>query len=86
MRTIDGVLGYRDQHFWTNDGDDITGSIHVQVAEDVDQQHVLAQIQQLWRERGVTSLTIQIEKDTALFVPAHATSVLLGADSDSTFA
>jgi flagellar biogenesis protein FliO len=42
----------------------------VHVAHDADAQQVLVQVQKLWRELGVTSITIQLQQD-ASHVASH---------------
>ncbi|XP_059470542.1 zinc transporter 6-A-like [Neocloeon triangulifer] len=42
--TIDGVLEFRNEHFWTLSFGKLAGSLHVRVRRDADEQKVLAQV------------------------------------------
>lgn len=63
---LDGVLGYSDAHFWLLSSHGVAGTLHVQVAPSANQQKVIAMVTSFLKERGVTSLTIQVEKDEFL--------------------
>ena len=42
--SLDGVLSYRDPHFWRHSSDLIVGSIHVQVAPSANEQRVIQMV------------------------------------------
>ena len=63
---LDGVLGYSDAHFWLLGSHSVAGTLHVQVAPSANQQKVTAMVTSFLKERGVTTLTVQVEKDEFL--------------------
>lgn len=60
--TLDGVLEFRDEHFWTVSLGVLAGSLHVRIRRDADEQLVLAHV---WNKLAglVQILTIHIFKD-----------------------
>ena len=42
--SLDGVLSYRDPHFWRHSSDAIVGSIHVQVAPSANEQRIIQMV------------------------------------------
>ena len=61
---VDGVLSYSDAHFWLQSSDNIVGTVHLQVAPSANEQKVITMvINFLKSELGVSSLTVQIEKE-----------------------
>lgn len=60
--TLDGVLEFREEHFWTLSFGVLVGSLHVRIRRDADEQLVLAHV---WNKLAgiVQTLTIQIFKD-----------------------
>jgi len=59
---IEGVLSYRDPHFWNHSGNNIVGSIHIQVDEKTNEQKVLQIVTSMLKEKGVVHLVVEIEK------------------------
>lgn len=66
LRLLDGVLGYSDAHFWLLSSHGVAGTLHVQVAPSANQQKVIAMVTSFLKERGVTNLTVQVEKEEFL--------------------
>ena len=62
---LDGVIAYREPHFWAFSDSEMIGTIHVHVREDVDEQRMLQQISELFKSSGlgISNLSIQLEKD-----------------------
>jgi solute carrier family 30 (zinc transporter), member 6 len=60
--TLDGVLEFRDEHFWTLSFGVLVGSLHVRIRRDADEQLVLAHV---WNKLAgvVQILTVHIFKD-----------------------
>lgn len=60
--TLDGVLEFRDEHFWTLSFGVLVGSLHVRIRRDADEQLVLAHV---WNKLAglVQVLTVHIFKD-----------------------
>jgi len=62
VMAIQGVIGYRNPHFWKQNKDIIIGTIHIQINNEASQQKVLQQITSLFKEKGVKNLTVEIER------------------------
>ncbi|XP_033634335.1 zinc transporter 6-A-like [Asterias rubens] len=60
--TLDGVLEFRNEHFWTISFGTIAGSLQVRVRRDANEQMVLAHVANKLSHL-VTTLTIQVTKD-----------------------
>lgn len=61
---LDGVLGYSDAHFWLQSSDNMAGTIHLQVAPSANEQKVITMVTNFLKsELGVSTLTVQIEKE-----------------------
>ncbi|XP_038073288.1 zinc transporter 6-A-like [Patiria miniata] len=60
--TLDGVLEFRNEHFWTVSFGAIAGSLHVRVRRDANEQMVLAHVANKLSHL-VSTLTIQVIKD-----------------------
>eukprot|EP01104_Vermistella_antarctica_P019121 TRINITY_DN7343_c0_g1_i1.p1 TRINITY_DN7343_c0_g1~~TRINITY_DN7343_c0_g1_i1.p1 ORF type:complete len:723 (+),score=137.56 TRINITY_DN7343_c0_g1_i1:253-2421(+) len=59
--SYDGVVNCDGVHFWTPDGQATIGSLRIQVTPTTHQQHLLQYVKRLFRERGVSNMTCQIE-------------------------
>lgn len=58
------MLGYSDAHFWLHSSESIAGTIHIQVAPSVNEQKVITMVTNFLKaELGVSTLTLQVEKD-----------------------
>jgi len=44
MEKIDGVLSYRDAHFWRHSASIVAGTIHIQVMAEVVEQRIVQQV------------------------------------------
>jgi len=42
--TLEGVLSYRDQHFWRHSGSLVCGSLHVQISAAASEQYTVSQV------------------------------------------
>ncbi len=51
---------------WKLAVNNLIATLHVQVSESVDEQKILANVQKLFKEWGVSQVTIQIEKESFL--------------------
>jgi len=60
--TLDGVLEFRHEHFWTISFGQLAGSLHVRIRRDANEQMVLAHVHDRLRS-VVSDLTIQAFKD-----------------------
>ncbi|XP_074642837.1 zinc transporter 6-A-like isoform X2 [Tubulanus polymorphus] len=60
--TLDGVLEFRHEHFWTLSFGKLAGSLHVRIRRDANEQMVLAHVTNRLSTL-VSNLTIQIFKD-----------------------
>jgi len=60
--TLDGVLEFRNEHFWTVSFGRMAGSLHVRIRRDASEQMVLAHVTNKLSSH-VTHLSIQVFKD-----------------------
>lgn len=44
IEKIEGVLSYRDPHFWRHSANMMAGTIHLQVMSDVVEQRIIQQV------------------------------------------
>uniref|UniRef100_A0AAX7SG81 Zinc transporter n=1 Tax=Astatotilapia calliptera TaxID=8154 RepID=A0AAX7SG81_ASTCA len=63
IEKIEGVLSYRDPHFWRHSANMIAGTIHLQVMSDVVEQRIIQQVTAILKEAGVNNLSVQVEKE-----------------------
>jgi len=61
--SLDGVLSYREPHFWRHSSDILVGSIHVLVAPSVNEQRIIQMVGSLVKEYGISKITVQVEKE-----------------------
>eukprot|EP01112_Ceratiomyxa_fruticulosa_P010296 TRINITY_DN2715_c0_g1_i1.p1 TRINITY_DN2715_c0_g1~~TRINITY_DN2715_c0_g1_i1.p1 ORF type:complete len:746 (-),score=131.24 TRINITY_DN2715_c0_g1_i1:99-2336(-) len=59
---VDGVVGLRDVHFWAHTQELIVGTLNVQIDKHVEQQKILAYVQNILKEYGVGHITVEIEQ------------------------
>jgi len=62
---IEGVIGYSDPHFWNYANNIIVGSIHIQVHEHTNEQQILQLVSNMFKEKGVAQLSVEIAKPLA---------------------
>uniref|UniRef100_A0A674N693 Zinc transporter n=1 Tax=Takifugu rubripes TaxID=31033 RepID=A0A674N693_TAKRU len=60
---LEGVLSYRDPHFWRHSASVVAGTIHLQVMSDVVEQRIIHQVTAILKEAGVNNLSVQVEKE-----------------------
>ncbi|XP_051907058.1 proton-coupled zinc antiporter SLC30A5 [Hippocampus zosterae] len=63
IEKIEGVLSYRDPHFWRHSASVIAGTIHLQIMSDVVEQRIVQQVTAILKDAGVNNLSVQLEKD-----------------------
>ncbi|KAM8793541.1 proton-coupled zinc antiporter SLC30A5-like [Eudromia elegans] len=63
IQKIDGVISYRDPHFWCHSASVVAGTIHVQVMSEVMEQRIVQQVTAILKDAGVNNLTVQVEKE-----------------------
>jgi len=68
LSELDGVESYRDAHVWSFSDDELVGTLHVQVREDVDEQKMVQAITDLFKGSAlsITNFSVQIEKNLFL--------------------
>ncbi|CAG5135470.1 unnamed protein product [Candidula unifasciata] len=64
---VEGVLSYREPHFWYHTATKVYGMIHVQAWPLAQEQRIIAQVTSLLKEAGVLSVTVQVEKQSYFF-------------------
>jgi zinc transporter 6 len=67
--TLDGVLEFRNEHFWTLGFGNLVGSLHVRIRRDANEQLVLAHLTNRLSNL-VSDLTIQVFKDEWAWNPS----------------
>lgn len=80
--TLDGVLEFRHEHFWTLSFGTLAGSVQVRVRRDADEQMVLAHVYNRLSNL-VSQLTVQIFKDD--WTRASSYNLLAGSSFPSPF-
>ncbi|XP_067114648.1 proton-coupled zinc antiporter SLC30A5 [Osmerus mordax] len=63
IEKIEGVLSYRDAHFWRHSASTVAGTIHLQLMSDVVEQRIIQQVTSILKDAGVNNLSIQGEKE-----------------------
>uniref|UniRef100_A0A3B4TCE3 Zinc transporter n=1 Tax=Seriola dumerili TaxID=41447 RepID=A0A3B4TCE3_SERDU len=63
IEKIEGVLSYRDPHFWRHSANMIAGTIHLQIMSDVVEQRIIQQVTAILKDAGVNNLSVQVEKE-----------------------
>ncbi|XP_067935108.1 proton-coupled zinc antiporter SLC30A5-like [Watersipora subatra] len=80
--SLEGVLSYRDQHFWRHSGSVLCGTLHIQISPSASEQHTVQQGASILKGIGIKNLTLQVEKEqyyhhlTALNTPSTLNSNL----------
>lgn len=62
VKSIPGVIGYSNPHFWANTPHHIIGSIHIYITPQSQEQVILKQAQEIFNQAGIEDMTIQIIK------------------------
>ncbi|XP_050401353.1 proton-coupled zinc antiporter SLC30A5 [Patella vulgata] len=60
---IEGVIGYRDPHFWSHTSTKVMGMLHIQVTPDTPEQKIVTQVTSILKELGIQNIMVQIEKE-----------------------
>lgn len=60
--TLEGVLEYFNEHFWTNAPGHFVGSLSIRVRSTANEQEILTKVRDLFKP-FIADLTIQVEKD-----------------------
>lgn len=63
IEKIEGVLSYRDVHFWRHSASVVAGTIHLQLMSDVVEQRIIQQVTSILKDAGVNNLSVQVEKE-----------------------
>ncbi|XP_030624100.1 proton-coupled zinc antiporter SLC30A5 isoform X2 [Chanos chanos] len=63
IQKIEGVLSYRDPHFWRHSASVVAGTIHLQLMSDVVEQRIIQQVTAVFKDAGVNNLSVQVEKE-----------------------
>ncbi|KAG7499501.1 zinc transporter 5 [Solea senegalensis] len=64
VERVEGVLSYRDAHFWRHSASVVAGTIHLQVMPDVVEQRIVQQVTTILKDGGVNNLSVQVEKES----------------------
>jgi len=60
IRSLPGVSNVSDVHIWKHDKNTFVGSFQVSVRKDVIEQQVIQQVGQIFKEKGVQNVTVEI--------------------------
>ncbi|KAL4227543.1 hypothetical protein ACF0H5_012986 [Mactra antiquata] len=60
---LEGIISYRDPHFWYHTSSKVFGTLHVNISHDCTEQKIITQVGAIFKEAGLHSVTIQTEKD-----------------------
>uniref|UniRef100_A0A8C4SAQ1 Zinc transporter n=1 Tax=Erpetoichthys calabaricus TaxID=27687 RepID=A0A8C4SAQ1_ERPCA len=63
IQKIEGVISYRDPHFWRHSANVVAGTIHLQLMSDVVEQRIIQQVTAILKDAGVNNLSVQVEKE-----------------------
>eukprot|EP00040_Diaphanoeca_grandis_P017590 m.92017 g.92017 ORF g.92017 m.92017 type:complete len:776 (+) comp26517_c0_seq2:141-2468(+) len=61
VKQLEGVTGCGEIRVWTHEGQSMIGTLHVIVLPHSNEQRILNQVLTLFKDTGITNLTIQIE-------------------------
>lgn len=61
---LEGVVGYKDPHFWKFSKDKLVGTIQLKINNETSEQKVLQEVAAIFKKKGVKDFTVQIEKAT----------------------
>ncbi|KAK7895676.1 hypothetical protein WMY93_021001 [Mugilogobius chulae] len=62
-KKLEGVISYRDPHFWRHSASVMAGTIHLQVLPGVVEQRIIQQVTSTLKDAGVNNLSVQVEKE-----------------------
>jgi solute carrier family 30 (zinc transporter), member 5/7 len=62
VQEVPNVVGVSSPHFWSTDGTEMIGSIHVMVSAQANSQSVIQRVNAIFSGAGVTQMTIQVEQ------------------------
>lgn len=86
MTKIEGIINYRNPHFWRHNKDLIVGTIHIQIDNKSSgiiyelytfiyfyskEQKILSKVITLFKNKGIKNLTIEISKDSSFILPTN---------------
>ncbi|KAL6097216.1 slc30a5 [Pungitius sinensis] len=63
VEKIEGVLSYRDPHFWRHSASIMAGTVHLQIMAGVVEQRIVQQVTAVLKDAGVNNLSVQVEKE-----------------------
>lgn len=63
VMSVEGVIGYKDPHFWFHTSSKTMGSLHLQTAHNVVEQKLISQVSYIFKEAGIHTMTFQVEKE-----------------------
>ncbi|XP_030049078.1 proton-coupled zinc antiporter SLC30A5 [Microcaecilia unicolor] len=63
IERLDGIISYRDPHFWRHSASVVAGTIHLQVLSDTVEQRIIQQVTSILKDAGINNLTVQVEKE-----------------------
>jgi len=61
---IEGVVGYRNPHFWKFSKDKLVGTIQIKITNEASEQKILQEVAAVFKKKGVKDFTVEIVKGT----------------------
>ncbi|XP_045216205.2 proton-coupled zinc antiporter SLC30A5-like [Mercenaria mercenaria] len=77
---LEGIVSYRDPHFWYHTSGKVFGTLHIHISHDGVEQKLISQVSAILKDSGLHSVTVQVEKDDYF---QHLSG--LGANLDQSF-
>ncbi|GFO13665.1 Zinc transporter 5-like [Plakobranchus ocellatus] len=65
--TLENVLSFREPHFWSHTATKTHGMLHIQVSAHAQEQRIISQVTAIFKEAGVSNMTVQVEKQSYFF-------------------
>ena len=63
IQQLEGVIGYRDVHFWRHSSSLVCATLHVQVDSSAIEQRIIQQVSAILKGAGVGDIAVQVEKE-----------------------
>ena len=63
IQQLEGVIGYRDTHFWRHSSSLVCATLHVQVDSSAIEQRIIQHVSAILKSAGVGDIAVQVEKE-----------------------
>ncbi|KAL8577189.1 hypothetical protein ACOMHN_047957 [Nucella lapillus] len=65
--SVEGVVAYRDPHIWAHTSTKVMSTLHVQISSTAIEQRVISQVTSILKEAEITSVVVQVEKESYFY-------------------